>query len=165
MTKNLRATFTIAVLFVVLALPHEVGAAGRPANIFDPVLPKLRVARIPVYVPSWLPRFQHRVYPLVDLGAGGRTYELDLSFVRNSAGTAALAFYLTANLDVLSPGPNPKRVALGGGVTGYIGSVPGTATDSLTVRWRRNGVVYAIGRLGSPADLIRCARSVVRVGR
>jgi hypothetical protein len=116
-----------------------------------------------VYLPSWLPHFGHTVYPLAYVGPRGRTYEIDLSYDRKSAGTAALAFYLTANVDVLSPGPNAKHVALAKGVTGLIGSIPNTATNSLTIRWRRNGVVYVIGRLGKQADLVRCARSVVHL--
>jgi hypothetical protein len=54
-------------------------------------------------------------------------------------------------------------VAIGHGVTGYLGSVPGTAGDSLTIRWREAGVVYVIGRLGNEHLLIHAARSIVRV--
>jgi hypothetical protein len=155
----------VAALLVLLGIPEQAAAARGPAPVFRPVLAKLRQARTPVYLPSWLPRFEHTVYPLAFVGPRGRTYEVDLSYVRKSAGTATLAFYLTANVDVLSPAPNAKHVALAKGVAGLIGSIPHTATDSLTTRWRRNGVVYVIGRLGSEADLIRCARSVVRLAR
>lgn len=165
MTVNPRTVLAIAALLVLINLPNGVAAAGGPAGVFRPILPELRQSRIPVYLPSWLPRFPRKTYPLAYVGSRAPTYEIDLSFLPTSAGSAALAFYLTANIDRLSPGPHATQVALGGGVTGYVGSVPGTATDSLTIRWRRDGIVYVIGRLGSVADLIRCARSVVRVGR
>jgi hypothetical protein len=161
---KLHSLLSSAALLALVILPNGVIAAPGPARIFSPVLPQLGQARIPVYVPSWVPHFSRKTYPLAFIGSRGRSYELDLSFIPNSGGTAVLAFYLTANIDGLSPGPHPRRVALSDGVTGYVGSVPGTASDSLTIRWRRNGVVYAIGRLGSVTDLLRCARSVVRVG-
>jgi hypothetical protein len=162
---KLHTLLSAAALLALVILPNEVSAASGPARVFRPILPKLGRSRVPVYVPSWVPQFSRKVYPLALIGSRGHSYELDLSFIPTSAGTAVLAFYLTANIDGLSPGPHPRRVALSGGTTGYMGSVPGTASDSLTIRWRRDGVVYAIGRLGSVANLIRCARSVVRVGR
>ena len=122
----------VGALLVLLFIPEQAAAASGPAPVFRPVLAKLRQARTPVYLPSWLPRFEHTVYPLAYVGPKGRTYEIDLSYVRKSVGTATLAFYLTANVDVLSPGPNAKHVALAKGVTGLIGSIPGTATNSLT---------------------------------
>jgi hypothetical protein len=145
-------------------MPEYTAAASAPADVFRPVLPKLREARMPVYLPSWLPHFERKVYPLATVNARRRNYEVDLSFVPGTAATAALAFYLTANIDVLSPGPHPRRVRLGPGIIGLVGSVPHTATDSLTVRWRRGGVVYVMGRLASERDLVRCARSIVRLG-
>jgi hypothetical protein len=155
----------VCALPVLLCVPEQAAAASGPAPVFRPGFAKPQQSRTPVYVPSWLPHFERTVYPLAYVGPRGRTDEIDLSYVRKSVGTATLAFYLTANVDVLSPGPNAKHVSLAKGVTGLVGSIPHTATDSLTIRWRRNGVVYVIGRLGSEADLIRCARSVVRLAR
>jgi hypothetical protein len=77
--------------------------------------------------------------------------------------TATLAFYLTANIDVLSPGPNPKKVDLGNGVTGYVGSAATGAGNTLTIRWRKDGIVYVIGRIGNERELIKVAQSFVHV--
>lgn len=164
MLPTMKRGIWIVGAFILLSTPEITSAASAPAPVFKSVLPTLRRSHTPVYVPSWLPRFERTVYPRAFIGPRGRSFEIDLSYVAGSVGTATLAFYLTANMDALSPGPHASRVRLGGGVTGYIGSIPHTASDSLTIRWRRNGVVFAIGRLGSTAALIRCARSVVRVG-
>jgi hypothetical protein len=164
MSRSLTRVSCVSVFFALVCMPDYVAAAGAPASVFRPVLPKLRHAGFPVYLPSWLPPFERKVYPLVTVDARRRAYEIDLSFVPGTAATAALAFYLTANLDVLSPGPHARRVQLAAGVTGFLGSVPRTATDSLTIRWRRGGVVYVMGRLASERALIRSARSIVRLG-
>lgn len=39
-----------------------------PTAIFAPLLPQLTMATIPVYLPSWLPAFNVRVYPVASLG-------------------------------------------------------------------------------------------------
>ncbi len=145
-----------------LAMAPAAHAAGA-APIYQSLQPRLATVKIPVYLPSWLPKFNPTVYPVLSITKHGQAYEVDLSYVKNSVGDATLASFLTANLDKISPGPHSRKVNLGHGITGYVGSFPGTAVDSLTVRWREGGIVYAMGRTGTEAQLIRAASSVVRV--
>jgi hypothetical protein len=147
-----------------------VSAAGRAdprgpqwAPVFGPVVPELKTARIPAYLPAYLPPFQRAVYPSVTFLSNKHAYEVDLSYVPGQVSTAPLVFHETAGMGPLLPGPHARHIFLGHGIVGYIGSVPGTAPNSLSVRWRIGGVVYAVGRSGTAIQLIRIAQSMVRV--
>jgi hypothetical protein len=153
----------LAALAALCSASPAMAAAPAPAPVFHSILPKLATSAIPVYLPSWLPNFGFRVYPFVFFSHHRHTYEVDLSADPHAVGTATEMFYLTANMDALSPGPHARIVSLGHRITGYVGSISGTAGDSLTIRWRAGGIVYVIGRLGQEKWLIHAARSVVCV--
>lgn len=150
-------------LCAALLLASSIASAAGPAPAFHTALPKLQRSLIPVYLPSWLPDYGRKVYPFVSFMNARHAYDVELSYVPGSVGTATLAMYMTAGVDDLSPGPHAQRVSIGHGITALVGSVPNTASDSLTIRWKRNGVVYVLGHVGNATMLIHMARSVVRV--
>jgi hypothetical protein len=166
-----RSALSSAVLFG-LAVATSAGGSAAPAGrgsapVFRPVLGKLGLAALPVYLPTWLPAFEHRVYPVATVyrrgPMGGRpAYEADVSFVPHSQATAALAFWIVGDLNPLRITKHTRRIQLRSGVTGYVEPNLGF-TEGLTVAWRQGRHVYMVGRGGTEAQLIRIARSVVRV--
>jgi len=141
--------------------PYAV-AIGRPsaaAPVFAPILGDLQGARIPVYLPAWMPRYHQRIYPTAGLDKHGHAYFVNLSTQRRAA-DASLAFWMTAQ-----PGPGDntgRRISLGGGITGIINPHIG-GNEGPTLFWRRGAIGYTIGAMANEHQLIRAARSMVRV--
>jgi hypothetical protein len=129
------------------------------APALSPLVPKLKKARIPVYLPSQLPAFHGHVYRTVTFFHHNLRYAVFLAkdkvFTNKS-----LVFWMTG--DQLPADKSGKKVSLGNGITGFLNPHKGSTTG-LTVTWPRGKDSYMIGGLHNRAQLVAAARSVVRV--
>jgi hypothetical protein len=146
-------------------LPDARAAAGytagaSPAAVFRPLLPRLARTHIPVYLPSWLPAFKMRVYPIGGVVDHGNGYFAYLSTRKSGFADADLVFTLDAGMS--PPDTTGRRVALRGGLFGHIDPHTG-GNRGPTLAWAVGRYSYEIGYLYPEGKLIRAARSMVRV--
>jgi len=137
--------------------------AARPSSVaapvFTPILHDLHGAHIPVYLPTWMPHYQRRIYPTGGLDKHGHAYFVNLS-TQPRAADASLAFWLIA--DMGAGDTTGRRISLGHGIIGILNQHTG-GNEGPTLSWRRGTVGYQIGAMANDHQLIRAARSMVRV--
>jgi hypothetical protein len=131
------------------------------APVFHSVLRRLSRARIPVYLPSWLPTMK-RAYAFATLYQDGKQFEVDLSYDPRGPGAGDVAFWMAADLVPLHISPTTEKVKIKHGRTVYIDPNPGYP-EGMTIAWKQSGHIYVVGRGTSRSDLIRLVNSLVRV--
>lgn len=149
---------------LLLAVPSVAGAAGQRstpvASLLRAALPRLRASRIPVYLPSWLPRYHGREYVKVTLTDHRRAFQVELCGDPACRGDASIELFLSG---VIRPADLVgRRIALGHGRFGRLDPHTG-GNEGPTLSWQNRRFSYEIGYLPSVHDLIRAARSVVLV--
>jgi hypothetical protein len=132
-----------------------------PLPVFKPILRQLSAARIPVYLPTWLPNWG-KVYPFVNLFNNGKAFEIDLTIGPAGPAESGTNFWIAGNLNPLRITPRTKKIRLRGHRTAYVDPNVGSNLGT-TIGWKQHGYVYMIGRTGTSSDLIRAANSLVRV--
>jgi hypothetical protein len=152
----------------LLAPPAQ--AANSPHRLFSPVLPKLQRAKVPVYLPTWLPKLPHPIYPFASLyqvknvrgpGTTLHEYEVDLSVDKNAPCNACNAFFIMGSDGSVEITPQTHPVSLGGGRWGYVSIYQGTLGQQF--QWYIGQYAYAMRCACTDAQYARIARSVVRV--
>lgn len=137
--------------------------ATRPSSVaapvFTPILHDLHGAHIPVYLPAWMPRYHGRIYPTGGLDKHGHAFFVNLS-TQPRAADASLAFWLIA--DMSAGDTTGRRISLGHGIIGILNQHTG-GNEGPTLSWHRGPVWYQIGAMADDHQLIRAARSMVRV--
>ncbi|GAC1463825.1 MAG: hypothetical protein PVSMB7_06050 [Chloroflexota bacterium] len=163
--RRVRVVFTIVILCFAGAAHQsrpDGAFASRPAPVpvFTSVLSRLSAARIPVYLPSWLPPFTTHAYAFAGLTDGGRGYFAYLSSVRSGGGDASYLF----TLDAHPGGPDTvgRTVVLRDGRVAHVDPHTG-GNRGPTISWGAGGYSYEIGYLSPDALLVHAARSMVRV--
>jgi hypothetical protein len=136
----------------VLASPHI------PA-VLSSFVPKLGKARIPVYLPSWLPPYRGRLQKAVTLYYHNTRYAVFLSRDK-SFSYSSLVFWMAG--DRVAADIGGKKVSLGHGITAYLNPHPHNP-EGLTIGWQQGRDFYEIGGLRTESALVRAAKSVVRV--
>jgi hypothetical protein len=123
------------------------------------MLGNLRHASIPVYLPAWMPAYRQRIFHTGGPDRGGKAYFVSLSTRANTA-NASLVFWMTAQ-----PGPGDnlgRRVKIGQGFTAFLDRHVG-GNEGPTVFWRQGPTGYTMGGMAGVPQLLRAARSIVRV--
>lgn len=164
--ETLALSLGAALLWPAWISPHAAAArtvapvTAHPAPVFRPILPQLAHARMPVYLPSWLPAFPVRVYPFAGVSRGGKQYSVYLSTRRSGGADANLVFTLDATAG--PPDTAGRKVALERGIVAHIDPHTG-GNRGPTISWAVGGYSYEIGYLYPERKLIRAARSMVAV--
>ncbi len=162
-------TMALAYIPAVLSSPETpaktTSAATSPSDaeakvvaVLKPLLPKLRKSKVPVYLPAWLPPAKSmttsgKAYPnaLVE----SDNYSASLSG-RPGAGGSATCFYMSGSTEPCQK--SGKKVDLGAGRIGYI-----ELGNLMSIAWAEGKHCYRLGLAGEEADLIKAAKSVIKV--
>jgi hypothetical protein len=130
---------------------------GHPAAAIVSLVPTLKRAKIPVYVPSWLPNYHRRTYPSATLVGKGRMYTVYLTTTRKPGPSGYILFWMIAEPELNTAHGTP--VPVGSHLKGHVNA---HGRFGFTVSWSVNHIGYTIGGPSRP-DLLRTARSVIRV--
>lgn len=128
------------------------------ATDLQPLVPRLRKSKVPVYLPSWLPSAKvmtesGKVYPSALVEADN--YSASLSG-RPGGGGAATCFYMSGNSE--SCDKSGKKVDLGGGRVGYI-----KLGNLMSISWMQGKYWYTLGMAADESEVVKAAKSVKQV--
>jgi hypothetical protein len=155
---------------VAVLLVQPVEAASAPHQAFRPVLPRLQHAKVPVYLPHWLPPLSRKVYPFSSMnvirnvrgpGTSMHMYEVDLSVDRHAPCNACNTFFITGSDGDIEITPQTHPVSLGGGRWGFVSLYQGTLRQQF--QWYIGKYAYAMRCACTDAQYRRIALSAVRV--
>ncbi len=140
-------------LLAVAAERHNVVAA------LEPIIPQLRVSKTPVYLPTWIPSWNYKLYSSAGLGdfeypAG---YEVTLTATPDSPCNANTLFYLSAGKGSPHKISGSSKVDLGGGRFGYYYG----GGNFHTLDWAIGKHSYHLAVYKPQAELIKIAKSMV----
>jgi hypothetical protein len=153
-----------------------------PAYPYHSILGQLNKSPIPVYLPSWLPQVslpagKSRLYPVVSFFNQRSAYQhlvgYDVSLYDDPVDRshASLIFHMdgTSRPDILFPGlgaplqiTNETRPYRVGNGWAYVDPNRAT-TEGPTISWWEGRYLYSFGRSLRDQQLLRVARSVIRI--
>lgn len=119
-------------------------------------------SKVPVYLPTWLPKFPEPTYATAELNPPGSDpgYVVRLADKPgNDPPQASLLFEIYGSKIPGSKSKNGK-VSLGSGRIGYIRSSDG-GNAGPSIEWETKANHYSIGKLVTKEDLIHAAKSTV----
>ncbi len=152
--------------------PRATTSTTSPAAAFDPIVPQLAAATIPVYLPSYLPAFNVTVYPAASLGnaqTANFRWQAQLSNRPNCTVHYCEVWGMVGLSGVSLPSGWDRKVDLGALGSGYLYLNTGSnGGPSLT--WIHGGNTYTVDAPNDvvndqpgQAILIHIARSLVHV--
>lgn len=145
-------------------------AHAAPLAIFRSSVPKLARARVPVYLPSWLPAMKGPLYPFATVSSypdpaapNGRVgyFEVELSDNASGPCNACDVFFIRGTTGHISIPPATYPVRLGMQRWGYVSHYLGSLAQQF--QWYVGSSAYAMRCGCSDGQYARIARSVVRV--
>ncbi len=169
LTSALESLVLLLALF--LSTPAQASSVGYKFNpAFKPIIPKLARVRIPIALPSWLPRVTATLPAYADASdVSSTTYVIDLSDTRDCHGANACRLgSVTGGWTAETPGVlfTPTKgtpVKLHGGVVGvfYPFQCGASCGDSLLM-WHERGIPYTVSvKGGSKHDTMSMANSAL----